>query len=435
MKSASKIGSSTSFRLAWTTRSAMVGIPGSGASASSGSVAGAPPTAGTHGTSANPEFPQETHRPRARPRCSGRSPCRPRCAGALIRRHPIPRDQQERRIVNEIKKVIEPATRIPPPTGAVWPGSSVPRTPPKQLGQATAPVFTGASCDITIPSLTDTLASFAMHAALARPEYYGGAAPPAPSADVAPIPARPSGRPGTWSARDGSRVHCHPINGLAPGSPLRHRHSYAVGLHHGLKPRRNDQAWSSPAICSRRVRTANRPQSTRFRAGYAQEAWRSRFLTYTFPSRSPHPARPAVLADPTLSRLLPPSPPTPGLDCLQLHPAAATAEPWRSRTSFRTHSASWRTFLAYTFPSRSPRPAHPAVPGRRDCRGCSRPPRRPPAQAASSFTPPLRRRGDGRSFTSIRNDSASRRTQMITRMERATATWALALPRRRAIRP
>src|SRR5271157_1177053 len=51
---------------------------------------------------------------------------------------------------------------------------------------------------------------------------------------------------------------------------------------------------------------------------------------------------------------------------LQLHPAATTAEPWRSHTSIRTNSASWRTFLAYTFPSRSPRPPHPAVLERRD---------------------------------------------------------------------
>jgi len=36
------------------------------------------------------------------------------------------------------------------------------------------------------------------------------------------------------------------------------------------------------------------------------------------------------------------------------------------------------------------------------CRGCSRPHRRPPARTSSSFTPPLRRRGDGRSLTSIR---------------------------------
>jgi hypothetical protein len=41
------------------------------------------------------------------------------------------------------------------------------------------------------------------------------------------------------------------------------------------------------------------------------------------------------------------------------------------------------------------------------CRGCSHPPRRPPDRIASSFTPPLRRQGDGRSFTSIRNTRAS----------------------------
>jgi len=45
------------------------------------------------------------------------------------------------------------------------------------------------------------------------------------------------------------------------------------------------------------------------------------------------------------------------------------------------------------------------------CRGCSRPHRRPPARTSSSFTPPLRRQGNGRPFTSIRNNSASWRTQ------------------------
>src|SRR5207244_4051006 len=40
-------------------------------------------------------------------------------------------------------------------------------------------------------------------------------------------------------------------------------------------------------------------------------------------------------------------------------------------------------------PSGSPGPT-------RLCRGCSRPPRRLPDQAASSFTPPLRRQRDGR---------------------------------------
>jgi hypothetical protein len=46
-------------------------------------------------------------------------------------------------------------------------------------------------------------------------------------------------------------------------------------------------------------------------------------------------------------------------------------------------------------PSGSPEPT-------RLCRGCSHPPRRPPDQAASSFTSPLRRRRNGRSLTSIR---------------------------------
>ena len=55
-------------------------------------------------------------------------------------------------------------------------------------------------------------------------------------------------------------------------------------------------------------------------------------------------------------------------------------------------------------PSGSPEPT-------RLRRGCSHPPRRPPDQAASSFTSPLRRQRNGRSLTSIRKiSSASWRT-------------------------
>ena len=49
----------------------------------------------------------------------------------------------------------------------------------------------------------------------------------------------------------------------------------------------------------------------------------------------------------------------------------------------------------------TPDPSGSARPTRL-CRGCSHPPRRPPARTASSFTRPLRRPSDGRSFTSIR---------------------------------
>src|SRR5271166_3842733 len=59
---------------------------------------------------------------------------------------------------------------------------------------------------------------------------------------------------------------------------------------------------------------------------------------------------------------------------LQLYPAATTAEQWRSCTSIRNISASWRT------------------------------------QAASSSSPLLRQQADGRSLTSIWSNSASRRT-------------------------
>jgi hypothetical protein len=68
------------------------------------------------------------------------------------------------------------------------------------------------------------------------------------------------------------------------------------------------------------------------------------------PSRLAHRARPIrqCSADPTSSRLLPPSPATPGSGCLQLHPAATTAGRWRSFTSIRNNSASRRTFCLVT---------------------------------------------------------------------------------------
>jgi len=79
-----------------------------------------------------------------------------------------------------------------------------------------------------ILSLTDTLPPFPMCAALPRPEYYGGSAPPAPSAGIAPIPAAlppaegEAGNGPGWFPRSqlpGRRVR-------HPALPLRHRHGY-----------------------------------------------------------------------------------------------------------------------------------------------------------------------------------------------------------------
>ena len=85
----------------------------------------------------------------------------------------------------------------------------------KSSGQATAPGFPGAPSDMCILSLTDTLPPFPMYAAFPRPEYYGGSAPPAPFDWRRTYPHRfPWPGKGCGTAADGSRVHCHPVNGL-----------------------------------------------------------------------------------------------------------------------------------------------------------------------------------------------------------------------------
>src|SRR5260370_33175864 len=109
----------------------------------------------------------------------------------------------------------------------------------KSSGQATAPGFPGASSDITFPSLTDTLPPFPMYAAFPRSEYYGGSAPPAPSAGVAPIPARPSWQEGGRGTHaDGSHVHCGLVGGLDTRLyPCAIASGYFGGIHPGLPDR------------------------------------------------------------------------------------------------------------------------------------------------------------------------------------------------------
>ncbi len=71
-----------------------------------------------------------------------------------------------------------------------------------------------------------------------------------------------------------------------------------------------------------------------------------------------------------------------------------------------------RRFLAYSFPSRSPDPHHLTVLTRPGFvrAACHPPPRHHPGQAALSFTVLLRQDRRRRSFTSVRINSASRRT-------------------------
>ena len=115
------------------------------------------------------------------------------------------------------------------------------------------------------------------------------------------------------------------------------------------------------------MRAANQPESTGFRAGIRSRGVTQPIshvylpvsLTAPAPSGSPGTTRlcrgcsrpPRRPADQAASCFTPP---------LRRQGDRGLPPP------FGPNSASWRTFLAYTFPSRSPRPAHPAVPGRRD---------------------------------------------------------------------
>jgi len=178
-----------------------------------------------------------------------------------------------------------------------------------------------------------------MYAAFPRPEYYGGSAPPAPSAGVAPIPARPflAGRRARnargWFPRSlssGQRIR-HPALPLRPRQRLLRGNSpWPPGKDHA------DPARSSPPRHEGAGAHRNPARIHRIRAGD-----KSRGVTQPVP----------------------------------------------------------RVYLSVSLTA--PGPSGSAEPARL-CRGCSRPPRRPPDQAASSFTPPPRRQGDGRSLTSIR---------------------------------
>jgi hypothetical protein len=128
--------------------------------------------------------------------------------------------------------------------------------------------------------------------------------------------------------------------------PLRHRHGYAVDLHHGLPAQAFDTRPGVPRDHPPSGRGCA-PHTSPHPPGWSWRPMKRRNSTGSSrtPSRLAHRARPVrqSRADATLSRLLPPSPATPGSGCLQLHPTATTARRRRSLTPIRNNSASWRT--------------------------------------------------------------------------------------------
>src|ERR1700756_3398775 len=112
-----------------------------------------------------------------------------------------------------------------------------------------------------------------MWPALPAPEYYGGSAPPAPSAGIAPIrphlPRRETRRTGH------GRFPCSLLSDRRvrhPALPLRPRHGYAAVLRHGLPPQAAKTRTGVPARNEGRARTATQPVSAGFELVPPQEA-------------------------------------------------------------------------------------------------------------------------------------------------------------------
>jgi hypothetical protein len=130
--------------------------------------------------------------------------------------HTFPRVDQERRVIDEVEQITEPASGIVArPTVQLELHLRTENQAVSTSGQATTPVFTGVSPSIAVVSLTDTLPPFPMRRAFPGSEYYGGSVPSAPSAGIGPIQRQHSPvERYTGTNTDGSHVHCCSVNGL-----------------------------------------------------------------------------------------------------------------------------------------------------------------------------------------------------------------------------
>ena len=158
-------------------------------------------------------------------------------------------------------------------------------------------------------------------------------------------PPPPGREAAAGTATGGSHVHCCPVNGLGTrlcpcGIATATPQAFTVAS----QPRPYMTRQEFPA---RHAGGGCAPPTSPYPPDLSWRTFKRRNSTGSLriPSRLAHRAWPVwqYQTDATLSRLLPPSPATPGSGCLQLHPAAATAGKWRSSTSIRKHSASWRT--------------------------------------------------------------------------------------------
>ena len=219
MKSASKIGSSTSFNAAWTTRSAMVGMPKLRSFPEprpfginrwrTGNGRNEPSLTCARRSSRNPATPTVSST------AATVQPSTPGVSRAGVARDPGERHAQRRRVMHEVEQVIEPAARIGHrPTVKLGLHPSIPRPEVRVPARATpySPVDLSAS---QRPSSSRFRCRPSPCGRLSRPRSTTAAPPrPGPIGRRWTHPADPCRQPGSAGEdRDGSHVHCCSLDG------------------------------------------------------------------------------------------------------------------------------------------------------------------------------------------------------------------------------
>ena len=197
-------------------------------------------------------------------------PVDPRCPCPGVAGHPLPRVHQERPVIDEVEQVIEPA-------GAVSSRPTVQfglHPPYRKVGRILVRPLRGAGIPRRVfghylPSLADTLPPFPMCTGSPRLGVLRRLRPTRAFGRRRAYPHPPRRLAGRmWSSHGwfprsllfGRRVRHSAI-------PLRHRHGYAVDIHHGSpNPGKRDPVRICPHE-SERVRTAIQPTSAGLRAG------------------------------------------------------------------------------------------------------------------------------------------------------------------------
>ena len=235
-KSASKIGSSTAFKLAWTTRSATVGDTELAELPAFLRYQHLPHHDRPELTRLQriPDLPQELGTPSPSLDSGHRDPIGTRRPCPSVTGNALPGMHQKCRVIYEVEQISEPAGRILS-RPAVQLGLHLPYCEIRRIWMRPSH---GAGIPRRIfghysSSLTDTLPPFPMRRALPGSEYYDGSAPPAPFGrrrGYPPVPARTAA-----SAWNGTRAVPTFTAARSTGDlPLRHHHGYAADLHRGL---------------------------------------------------------------------------------------------------------------------------------------------------------------------------------------------------------